>query len=139
PAMACSAAGYQQTASRARFAVVGDEEASPSLYQTRADRLTSPPTGNIAIKVINHNGDEMLKALPELCPWARLSRRPRLPRLQAGPGSRRSPRGGRLASSLRRRRWKRRNRREVFVDRKDIAIGQVLEDWPRHDLQQSTM
>jgi adenine-specific DNA-methyltransferase len=38
-----------------------DEEAWASLYQTRSRPFDAPETGRIAVKVINHYGDEVLK------------------------------------------------------------------------------
>jgi adenine-specific DNA-methyltransferase len=41
-----------------------DEEAWSSLYSTKSRPFTRPETGKIAIKVINHYGDEVLKVYP---------------------------------------------------------------------------
>jgi adenine-specific DNA-methyltransferase len=38
-----------------------DEEAWSSLYATKSRPFPKPTTGNVAIKVINHYGDEVLK------------------------------------------------------------------------------
>ena len=38
-----------------------DEEAWSSLYSTVSRRFSRPDTGRIAVKVINHYGDEVLK------------------------------------------------------------------------------
>ncbi len=38
-----------------------DEEAWASLYRTRSRPFAVPETGRIAVKVINHYGDEVLK------------------------------------------------------------------------------
>jgi adenine-specific DNA-methyltransferase len=38
-----------------------DEEAWLSLYRTRSRPFSPPTTGQIAVKVINHHGDEVLK------------------------------------------------------------------------------
>jgi adenine-specific DNA-methyltransferase len=38
-----------------------DEEAWASLYSTRSRPFQRPQTGRIAVKVINHYGDEVLK------------------------------------------------------------------------------
>jgi adenine-specific DNA-methyltransferase len=39
-----------------------DEEAWAALYRTRSRPFPVPPTGRIAVKVINHYGDEVMKA-----------------------------------------------------------------------------
>ena len=39
-----------------------DEEAWASLYSTRSRPFPAPTSGKIAVKVINHYGDEVLKA-----------------------------------------------------------------------------
>lgn len=44
-----------------------DEEAWVSLYSTTSRPLDPPQTGKIAVKVINHYGDEVLKVY-EVCP-----------------------------------------------------------------------
>jgi adenine-specific DNA-methyltransferase len=41
-----------------------DEEAWASLYPARSRRFAAPATGRIAVKVINHYGDEVLKVYP---------------------------------------------------------------------------
>jgi adenine-specific DNA-methyltransferase len=38
-----------------------DEDAWASLYRTRSRPFDPPPTGTIAVKIINHHGDEVLK------------------------------------------------------------------------------
>jgi adenine-specific DNA-methyltransferase len=38
-----------------------DEDAWNSLYSTRTQPFAKPTTGRIAVKVINHYGDEVLK------------------------------------------------------------------------------
>jgi adenine-specific DNA-methyltransferase len=38
-----------------------DEAAWSSLYSTTSRPFTKPETGKIAVKVINHTGDEVLK------------------------------------------------------------------------------
>jgi adenine-specific DNA-methyltransferase len=40
-----------------------DEAAWASLYSTRSQPFASPASGKIAIKVINHYGDEVLKVV----------------------------------------------------------------------------
>jgi len=40
---------------------VGDR---PSLYSTTSRPFDPPDTGRIAVKVINHYGDEVLKVIP---------------------------------------------------------------------------
>jgi adenine-specific DNA-methyltransferase len=39
-----------------------DEEAWAALYRTRSRPFAVPATGRIAVKVINHYGDEVMKA-----------------------------------------------------------------------------
>ena len=39
-----------------------DEEAWEALYRTRSRPFPVPATGRIAVKVINHYGDEVMKA-----------------------------------------------------------------------------
>ena len=39
-----------------------DEEAWASLYRTRSRPFALPATGTIAVKIINHHGDEVLKS-----------------------------------------------------------------------------
>ena len=39
----------------------GDEEAWSALYATESYPFPTPSTGKIAVKVINHYGDEVLK------------------------------------------------------------------------------
>ena len=41
-----------------------DEEAWLSLYRTRSRPFAPPTTGQIAVKVINHHGDEVMKTYP---------------------------------------------------------------------------
>ena len=41
-----------------------DEAAWSALYQTTSQPFPRPPTGKIAVKVINHYGDEVLKVYP---------------------------------------------------------------------------
>ncbi|MGD9695476.1 MAG: hypothetical protein AB7V42_07450 [Thermoleophilia bacterium] len=41
-----------------------DEEAWASLHRARSRPLDPPATGKIAVKVINHYGDEVLKVYP---------------------------------------------------------------------------
>ena len=41
-----------------------DEEAWASLYRTTSRPFPAPSTGKIAVKVINHYGDEVLKVYP---------------------------------------------------------------------------
>ncbi|HZK82604.1 MAG TPA: hypothetical protein VFC46_16085, partial [Humisphaera sp.] len=41
-----------------------DEGAWSTLYSTRSRPFEKPPTGKIAVKVINHYGDEVLKVYP---------------------------------------------------------------------------
>ena len=38
-----------------------DEDAWASLYRTRSRPFDQPGTGTIAVKIINHHGDEVLK------------------------------------------------------------------------------
>jgi adenine-specific DNA-methyltransferase len=38
-----------------------DEEAWASLYRTRSRPFPTPGTGKIAVKVVNHYGDEVLQ------------------------------------------------------------------------------
>ena len=40
---------------------VGDEAACLTLYSTKSYPFDAPETGKIAVKVINHYGDEVLK------------------------------------------------------------------------------
>lgn len=41
-----------------------DEAAWSSLYSTKSRAFDRPKTGKIAVKVINHYGDEVLKVFP---------------------------------------------------------------------------
>ena len=41
-----------------------DEAAWSALYSTKSYPFDPPQTGKIAVKVINHNGDEVLKVYP---------------------------------------------------------------------------
>jgi hypothetical protein len=50
-----------------RFAEI-DEGAWSTLYSTISRPFASPETGTIAVKVINHYGDEVLKVFDILCP-----------------------------------------------------------------------
>ncbi len=56
----------QQRAEAIRQALKADidREAWESLYRTRSRPFPKPSTGTIAVKVINHHGDEVLKTYP---------------------------------------------------------------------------
>lgn len=49
------------TNSNAPFGAEIDEAAWSSLYSTQSSPFDPPETGKIAVKVINHYGDEVLK------------------------------------------------------------------------------
>jgi len=45
-----------------------DREAWETLYRADSRPFARPPTGKIAVKVINHFGDEVMKGVRRLCP-----------------------------------------------------------------------